>query len=54
MQNDMIENVRPFARLVAIEAATEDMDVVAKKGTFHSLPSGGAITDIPDPAGMTF
>jgi hypothetical protein len=50
MQNDVIENVRPFARMMAIEAPAEDLDVVAKKGTFNSLPSGRAITDIPDPA----
>lgn len=50
MQNEHVENIRPFARVMATEVATEDTDVVAKKGTFNSLPSGGLPNDWPDMA----
>lgn len=48
MNNENIEIVRPFARLMADEVSTEDLDLMLKKGTFVSMRSGGAFNDWPD------
>jgi hypothetical protein len=48
MNNESVEIVRPVARLMANEMPSQDLDLLAKKCSFNSLPSGHAITDIPD------
>jgi len=48
MNNEEVEIVRPFARMMADEVTTEDMDLMAKKGVFVSVRSGGAFNDWPD------
>lgn len=49
MQNDQMEYIRPFARMLANEVSSEEAALKAKKGLFHSLPSGpNILTDIPD------
>ena len=53
MQNDQAVNfiegpARPFARVVANEASSEQAEQMAKKGLFHSVDSGPALNDWPD------
>lgn len=48
MQNDQVESIRPFARMMAIEAPTESIELMAENGVLRSLPSGGVINDWPD------
>lgn len=50
MQNDQVEVIRPFARMLANEVSSDEAALKAKKGQFHSLPSGlNILTDFPDP-----
>lgn len=48
MQNDQVESIRPFARMMAIEAPTESIELMAENGVLRSLPSGHVINDWPD------
>ncbi|GLQ98855.1 hypothetical protein [Dyella mobilis] len=48
MNNEEIEIVRPFARLMATEVSQDEVDLMAKKGTFVSVRSGPAFNDWPD------
>ncbi|GLQ98815.1 hypothetical protein [Dyella mobilis] len=48
MNNEDIEIVRPFARMMANEVSKDEMDLMTKKGTFNSMRSGHAINDWPD------
>jgi hypothetical protein len=50
MQNDHIDEVRPFARIMANEVSSDEAEMMAKKGLFNSVLSGHAITDWPDGA----
>lgn len=48
MNSEEIESARPFARMMANEVPTEDVDLMAKRGVFVSVRSGGAFNDWPD------
>ncbi|GLQ87787.1 hypothetical protein [Dyella flagellata] len=48
MNNENVEIVRPFARMMANEVPTEDVDSMIKKGAFVSVRSGHVFNDWPD------
>jgi hypothetical protein len=48
MQNDHIEELRPFARIVANEVSSDEAEMMATKGLFITFRSGDGLTDLPD------
>lgn len=48
MNNENVEIVRPFARMMADEMSIEDIDSMSKKGAFITFRSGTGLTDMPD------
>ncbi|GLQ95575.1 hypothetical protein [Dyella acidisoli] len=48
MNNENVEIVRPFARMMASEMRTEDVDSMTKNGLLNTVRSGHLPTDWPD------
>ena len=51
MQNDHIEELRPFARIVANEVSSDETEMMTTKGLFITFRSGVGLTDLPDTGG---